>query len=128
MDLTSYLYRIAATTTIDAVRRVQARREEALLLDEEEGESEVSSLAARPEDSPERVAARQQILRKVEAVLVRLPSDRRGVVRLYLQGFTSQEMADLMGWSEPKVRNLTYRGLSDLRQQLRAEGIKCEID
>jgi len=33
-----------------------------------------------------------------------------------------------LGWSEPKARNLLYRGLSDLRAQLRAEGIEYEID
>lgn len=33
-----------------------------------------------------------------------------------------------MGWTEPKARNLIYRGLEDLRETLRAEGIEYEID
>jgi hypothetical protein len=29
-----------------------------------------------------------------------------------------------MGWSEPKARNLVYRGLKDLRGELRSAGIE----
>jgi len=129
-DLASYIYRVVVTTTIDAVRRVKARREEQLRLAEEgegeEREGEMSSLAAGPEQSPERLAERQQVIRKVEEALARLPENRCRAVGLYLEGLTSQEIADLLGWSEPKARNLTYRGLKELRQQLRAEGIEYE--
>ena len=37
LDPASYIYRIVATTTIDAIRRVKARREEQLRVVEEEG-------------------------------------------------------------------------------------------
>ena len=37
---------------------------------------------------------------------------------------TTDEIADLMGWSEPKARNLVYRGLKDLRKALRDAGIE----
>jgi len=47
---------------------------------------------------------------------------------MYLQGMTSQDVADLMGWSEPKSRNLVYRGLKELRKSLREEGIDYEIE
>jgi hypothetical protein len=33
-----------------------------------------------------------------------------------------------MNFTEPKARNLVYRGLADLRRQLQAEGIEYEID
>jgi DNA-directed RNA polymerase specialized sigma24 family protein len=39
---------------------------------------------------------------------------------------TSEEIGELMGWSEPKARNLAYRGLKDLRHELRAEGIEYD--
>jgi hypothetical protein len=29
----------------------------------------------------------------------------------------------MMGWTEPKVRNLIYRGLADLRDLLAREGV-----
>ena len=129
-DLASYIYRIAATTTIDAVRRVKAKREGQLRLteDEEDGDPDFRTLAADPGHAPDRIAERQQIIQKVRDAIARLPDDRQRAVSLYLEGLTSQEIADLMGWSEARARNLTYRGLKTLRDDLKAEGIDYEIE
>ena len=51
---------------------------------------------------------------------------RRSVVKMYLAGYAREEIADLLGWSEPKTRNLLYRGLADLREALTAMGIGPE--
>jgi len=126
-DAASYIYRIAVTTTIDAVRRVVARREEQLRLaaeGHEEIQPEVSSLAVDSERSPDRLAERHHLILKAEAAIARLPENRRVAVEFYLEGMTSHEIADLMNWSEPKARNLVYRGLNDLRKVLRDEGIE----
>ena len=40
---------------------------------------------------------------------------------LYLQGFTTQEIGTLMGWSEAKARNIVYRYLDDVRARLGSE-------
>jgi RNA polymerase sigma-70 factor (ECF subfamily) len=61
------------------------------------------------------------------SAVAELPEEQRRAVGLYLQGMTSQDVADLMGWTEPKSRNLIYRGLKDLRKSLREEGIDYEI-
>jgi len=126
----SYLYRIAMTATLDAVRRIKAKREEQLRLVEDEYEDEGAPLAlsSDPNRSPEVEAGRKQLAGKVRTALARLSDNRRGAVGLYLEGMASQEIATLLGWSEPKARNLPYRGLSDLRAQLRAEGIEYETD
>ena len=129
-DLASYAYRIAATTTIDAIRRTRARREEQLRVegdadDEDRGPHVVPD---SPERSPEREAERSELLRKVEAAVARLPENRQRAVRLHLEGMTTAEIGSLMGWTEPKARNLVYRGLTDLREALRAEGIDYEAD
>ncbi len=127
-NLASYLYRIAVTTTIDAIRRMKARREEQLVL-EEEAEDEASSglsLPAHPDGSPERVAQREQIATKIRLALTRLQASRRRAVEFHLEGFTNLEITELLGWSEPKVRNLIHRGLKDLRSQLQTEGISLE--
>ena len=129
-DPASYLYRIAMTATLDAVRRIKAKREEQLRLVEDEYEDEGAPLAlfSDPNRSPEAEAGRKQLAGKVRTALSRLSDNRRRAVGLYLEGMASQEIATLLGWSEPKARNLLYRGLSDLRAQLRAEGIEYEID
>jgi RNA polymerase sigma-70 factor (ECF subfamily) len=131
-DLASYLYRIAVTATIDAVRRVKIKREEQLRIaeeaEEEEGTGEPHSLVAAAKHSPELQAERQQVIGKVREAIALLPENRRRAVGLYLEGLTSQEIADLLGWSEAKARNLIYRGLKDVRERLRSKGVEYEID
>jgi|SoiMethySBSTD1v2_1073268.scaffolds.fasta_scaffold13993_3 RNA polymerase sigma-70 factor, ECF subfamily len=131
----SYLYRIAATATIDAMRRIQARHEEQLdILTEQradDGEVLVATLVpamAPVKDSPERQAESREAVGKVLSALGKLPNEQRRAVGMYLQGMTSQDVADLMGWTEPKSRNLIYRGLKELRKSLREEGIDYEIE
>lgn len=125
----SYIYRIAVSVTINAIRRAKARREEQLRLagddeDEDAAEAQPIILTAGAENSPETQAEREELLRKVEEAMARLPDSRRLAVGLHLKGMTTDEIADLMGWSEPKARNLVYRGLKDLRKELRDAGIE----
>lgn len=126
----SYLYRIAATATIDAMRRVQARHEEQLhILTEQTADDGKSMIAPAPiRDSPEHLAESREAVGKVMSAVEKLPDEQRRAVGMYLQGMTSQEVADLMGWTEPKSRNLIYRGLKELRKSLREEGIDYEIE
>jgi RNA polymerase sigma factor (sigma-70 family) len=130
----SYLYKVAWTATLDAVRRVNARREEQLLLSEDRPADESARAGPNHEvvsdngRSPETLAERRLLLRRVEAVLERLPEDRRRAVGLHLRGFTPPEIAQLLSWSESRARSLVYRGLSDLRGKLAAEGIEYEAE
>jgi RNA polymerase sigma factor (sigma-70 family) len=126
----SYLYRIAATATIDALRRVQARHEEQLeiVIEQRTDDGDIMLAPAPVKDSPERLAESREAVDKVMSAVAKLPDAQRRAVGMYLQGMTSQDVADLMGWSEPKSRNLVYRGLKELRKSLREEGIDYEIE
>ncbi|HEU4835167.1 MAG TPA: RNA polymerase sigma factor [Pyrinomonadaceae bacterium] len=126
----SYLYRIAATATIDALRRIQARHEEQLdmLIEQRTDDGEIMLAPAPVRDSPERLAECREAVDKVMSAVAKLPDAQRRAVGMYLQGMTSQDVADLMDWSEPKSRNLIYRGLKELRKSLREEGIDYEIE
>jgi RNA polymerase sigma-70 factor (ECF subfamily) len=125
-DPASYLYRIAATATIDAVRRVRARREEPL--EERAGEEGGRVPLADAGPPLERSVERGLLLEQIEQVLQAVPADPQQVLRLHLQGFTTQEIADLFGWTEAKARNLVYRTLAGLRERLRERGIRYEGD
>jgi len=125
----SYIYRIVVSVTINAINHAKARREEQLRLAEDDenedaAEAPTTTLTAGAENSPEAQAEREELLRKVEEAMARLPENRRLAVGLHLKGMTTDEIADLMGWSEPKARNLIYRGLKDLRKELRDAGIE----
>lgn len=121
--LPSYLYRVAVNATIDAVRRARARREAPL---EESDEPSRESTRPSLDASPERKARDQELARHIQAALLRLEDKRRRVVKLHLQGFSNEEVARLMDWTEPKARNLIYRGLADLRRELQSLGVDCE--
>jgi RNA polymerase sigma-70 factor (ECF subfamily) len=129
-DLSSYIYRIAATTVIDAIRKARARREESLFYTSvgDSEEERLRPLADTETPSPERQLEQKQTMHKVAVAIAQLADNRRQVVALYLKGMFSQEIADFLGWTEAKTRNLLYRGLKDLRAQLKAEGIDCEIE
>ncbi len=120
-DRMSYIYRVAMTTTIDAIRRAKARREEPL----DNGPEEAGD---RPSVSPQDRLRQQEIVNQIRHALGTLNPPRRRAVGLHLQGLSSDEIADLLGWTEPKARNLVYRGLADLRARLRERGIDYEQD
>jgi RNA polymerase sigma-70 factor (ECF subfamily) len=124
----SYIYRIAVSATINAIQQVKARREEQLSPAEDAGAGPdwIESRAADPGESPEALAVRSELIDKVEQALAGLQEKRRVAVGLYLKGMTTDEIAELMGWSEPKARNLAYRGLKELREAVRALGIEWE--
>ena len=120
----SYIYRVAVSATLRAIRRVQARREEQLHQRDDDRDGGPGEELQATEASPEEVAARRESVRKVETALGRLAENRRIAVGLHLQGLTVPEIARLLQWSEAKVRNLVHRGMKDLRRELRAEGIE----
>ena len=117
----SYLYRAATSAAIDLVRRRRARREESLDDPDVRG-AELADRAARPDEG----AQLSDLALHLERAIAAIPESRRGVVRMYLKGYGSVEIAELLGWTEPKARNLLYRGLADLRRRLAEAGITME--
>ena len=116
----SYVYRVAVSAAVDLLRRRRARgAEQTVALDETE---ETLADHSDPARSVEESELSAQVARAIEAIT---PS-RRPVVRMYLAGYSGEEVAKVMGWSEAKTRNLLYRGLGDLRARLKDMGITGE--
>ena len=114
----SYIYKVAITAALRAIRRAKARRETHL---EEEAFDSLPNAPRLPD--PEGLARRHEMLRKMDGALSRLAENRRLAVSLHLRGMTTVEIGEILGWSEAKSRNLVHRGLKDLRRELLAEGI-----
>jgi RNA polymerase sigma factor (sigma-70 family) len=115
--LASYLRRTVVSVVIDGLRRRQARREDALdLLD----------ATAVPGDSlsPERAADSAQRVIRAQAAIGAVHERRRLPAQLLLQGFTTQEMANMLGLTEATARNLAYRGVEEIAGALRAAGLE----
>ena len=118
---TSYVYRAALSAAIDLIRRRRARREEPL-----DVHVAVNEPAIGEHMQPDRALDQTELGARIAEAVNALPEPRDVIVRLYLSGYGREEIGGLMGWSEPKVRNLLYRGLADLRAKLLAQGIGWE--
>lgn len=122
----SYVYRTAMSAAVDRIRRARARREEPLDAGPGAGETVADAVpvaAGRvpdPQSSLEGVELMDALARAIDE----LSDSRRPVVRMYLAGYPREEIADLLGWSEAKTRNLLYRGLADLREALLRLGVR----
>lgn len=114
----SYVYRTAMTAALDLIRGRRARREESIDVIQNVAVSGPGSVPA-----PQAAAEEGELAALVASAVDRITASRRPVLRMYLAGYDREEIADLMGWSEAKTRNLLYRGLADLRELLTAQGI-----
>jgi RNA polymerase sigma-70 factor (ECF subfamily) len=117
----SYVYRTAVSTALDLIRRRRRREESAdiaLVRDE-------AMRGTNP--APDVALERSELMDTLTQTIAELSDARRPVVRMYLVGYTREEIADLLGWTEAKTRNLLYRGLADLREGLTQRGIGPEI-
>lgn len=118
---TSYVYQTATSAALDLIRRRRAHRAD--VTDPVDSRTETLVTVARgPQAEVESSEALDEILAVVDGLL----PPRRAVVRMYLNGYDREEIADVLGWSEGKTRNLLYRGLADLRDRLRERGIDPE--
>jgi RNA polymerase sigma-70 factor (ECF subfamily) len=118
----SYVYRTAASAALDLLRRRRARRETSARLSRLTGEAVLGESPA-----PDTVLEGSELAERIGEAVARLADSRRSVVRMYLAGYGREEIADLLGWSEPKTRNLLYRGLENLREILTDMGIGPEV-
>lgn len=113
----SYVYRTAVSAALDILRRRRARA-----ADRTSSVDDLQEQLPSDRDGSRDLEDSELQARILEAVDALHPS-RRAVVRMYLSGYEREEIAELMGWTEAKTRNLLYRGLGDLRTRLAAMGI-----
>lgn len=113
----SYVYRTAVSAALDLLRRRRAHA-----ADRTDSVHDLSERLPSREHASSELESGELTARILAAVDLLHPT-RRPVVRMYLSGYEREEIAELMGWSEAKTRNLLYRGLADLRARLVEMGI-----
>jgi RNA polymerase sigma-70 factor (ECF subfamily) len=116
----SYVYRAAVSAALDLLRRRRAQRAGMTVPIEED------DVVTHEAQGPEGELAASELAERVAGAIDTIPASRRPAVRMYLAGYPREEIAQLMGWSEAKTRNLIYRGLADLRERLTELGIARE--
>lgn len=113
----SYVYRTAVSAALDLLRRRRA-----YAADRTDSVDDHSQHLATLH-TPSADAETRELSDRIMAAVDGLHTSRRAVVRMYLSGYEREEIAELLGWTEAKTRNLLYRGLADLRGRLTDLGI-----
>ncbi len=113
----SYLYRVAHSAVVDAIR--SRRRRPEVPLEEEQVANDERESAPDPED----LARAREIGRGIRACLSAMKEERRVATVLRLLGHSVPEAAERLGWSAKRTENLVYRGLFDLLTCLTRRGL-----
>lgn len=116
---TSYVWRTAMAAAIDLLRRRRTLRETTT-----SHGTDVTLLPDARSSAPDRVAEHGDLVERVAAAVAELPDARRVAVRMHLAGYPREEIGRILGWTEAKTRNLIYRGLTDIRARLTAQGVR----
>jgi RNA polymerase sigma factor (sigma-70 family) len=104
----SYLYKVALTTALAAVRRFPASADSPPR--ENPGGSESPAFLGLLPAEQSRLLAEG---------LSGLPPDEGRAVRAHLAGFNHEDVASLFGWTPATARHRIYRGLDRLRAALK---------
>lgn len=116
----SYIYKVATTAAVDLIRRRRAGHgERTATLEDAEAVGGMPTAT----DQPDRVLDQVDLGASIDEALQALPPKREPIVRMYLAGYSREEIANLMDWTEAKTRNLLYRGLENLRSELLQRGV-----
>ena len=114
----SWLYSIGRNVAVDYIRR-QKRRPTIPLEDVQDTLCEEQSL--------EEAYIKEEEKRTVYRALASLSPDYRGVLWLtYFEGFSSKEVAKILGKNDRQTANLLYRAKQSLREKLEKEGFEYE--
>ena len=116
----SYLYKTSMSASVDLLRRRRTAREARSV--SLEGMRDAGAEPVDDADATGTVEV-EELKAQIDGAIETLTPTRRPVVKMYLAGYDRLEIASLMRWTEAKTRNLLYRGLDELRAELRRRGL-----
>ncbi|MEG0351608.1 MAG: RNA polymerase sigma factor SigX [Enterococcus sp.] len=110
----TWLFSIAKNVAIDYFRKKQIRDRHAFTTFDWETEQLVS-----PIPTPEQFTELSDQMRQLLAALEACTGDQKMVIIMrYMQELTIQETAEVLGWTEGKVKTTQHRALKKLREIL----------
>jgi len=112
----SYIKKVVYSSVIDMIRKVD--REKEVL-------SQYGNRYKEDTSTPDRTK-HEEIRQLIASAVGSLIEPRRNVVKLHLLGMAADEIASFLKWSPNKVRNLLYRGLADVKEILKENGVDYE--
>ncbi len=118
-NLTSYLWRVVYSTALDFLNK----RVDSITFDEEKYGNFSFHIPLFKKIYSESQIEKKELRLIIEKAMNSLPQNRRIVIKLYLNGMNVEEVANFLDWSKSKVNHLYYRGLDDLKGELKKLGI-----
>ncbi|MCD6516435.1 MAG: RNA polymerase sigma factor [Candidatus Aminicenantes bacterium] len=115
----SYIKKVVNSTIIDYLRK--SRRQQQVISSKMQEKIFEKQVPFKEKDDQKNF-----LKKKIYSAVESLIESRKKVVKLYLLDLTIEEMSILFNWTEDKTRNLLYRGLSDLKKNLKGNGIEYE--
>jgi len=113
---TTWLYRVAANSAMDVVRKRQRHATREAVLEGEDGQLLPFSTDA---PGPEREAQGGQISDRVSAALGRLtPGERAAFTLRHLQGLSIKEIGEALDMQSNAVKNAIFRAVQKMRREL----------
>lgn len=110
----TWLFSIAKNVAIDHFRRAKVRDRHAFNVFDWEEEQLVS-----PTKSPEQFAELNEDMSHLLAVLENCKGDQKMVIVMrYFQELSIAETAEILGWTEAKVKTTQHRAIKALREKL----------
>lgn len=118
----TWLYRISMNASIDFIRKSKRRGttefDESIAVKESDG----AIAEFHHADSPSKELERKQLYKSIMGALQKLPEDQRQAILLReLEGFSYQEISDIMGIPEGTVMSRLFYARKRLQQLLTAE-------
>jgi RNA polymerase sigma factor (sigma-70 family) len=113
---TAYIQKVVLSVVIDAIRRERIRRSEF-----GQNLDAVEATHADHGRQPDLLLAQNQWMDRLRQCIGSLPFRRQRPVRLYLMGYTMQELSDPSGLSLDAGSKLVRRGLAELRCLIREQ-------
>jgi RNA polymerase sigma-70 factor (ECF subfamily) len=115
----SYIRKIVDSSVIDHLRKL--KREERIFLQEK-----LNKVSEKQNHYTSKNAHEENLKEIVGQAVEKLRESRRQVVKLYLMNLSIEEISAVLNWSNDKTRNLLYRGLADLKANLKNRDIEYD--
>jgi len=115
----SYIKKVVNSTIIDYLRK--SRRQKKTISFKMQEKIAEKRIPFNKGNDP-----KNNLKKMIYEAVENLIESRKKVIKLYLLDLSIEEISILLNWTENKTRNLLYRGLSDLKNNLKENGIEYE--
>ncbi len=114
----AYIKKIVFSVFINEINRI--KKEDKLL--------EIARTNASQQDgsNEERLASHELLKKTLVASIGNINKSKQQVIKLRLEGYTIDQIARLNNWSYRKTCNMLYRGIRELKHEMRKKGIYYE--